>query len=109
MSARHERWSAPHARNMTARGIQISSKIADSAGWLRESHPAASLPMHECIQLLRAMMVEAPGIEPDQRASRISTEIADSASTQLDFDSIEPASFHLDPSFGTRSGDIRAT
>jgi hypothetical protein len=49
---------------MTARGIQISGKVADSVGWLRESHPGASLPMREWIQLLRVIMVEAPGIEP---------------------------------------------
>jgi hypothetical protein len=36
-------------------------------------------------------------------------ETADRASTRLDFDSIEPSSFHLDPRFGTRSRDIRAT
>jgi hypothetical protein len=48
---------------MTARGIQISGKVADSAGWLRESHPGASLPTDEWIQLLRAIIVEAPGIE----------------------------------------------
>jgi hypothetical protein len=53
--------------------------------------------------------VEAPGIEPDQSSSRISTRIADPASTRLDFDSIEPASFHLDRPFGTTSRDIRAT
>jgi hypothetical protein len=94
---------------MTARGIQISGKVADSAGWLRESHPGASLPMHERIQLLRAIIVEAPGIEPDQAISPFSTKIADPASTRLDFDSIEPASFHPDPPFGATSGDIRAT
>ena len=51
------------ARNMTARGIQTSGKVADSSGWLRESHPGASLPMHEWIQIVRAIIVEAPGIE----------------------------------------------
>jgi hypothetical protein len=55
------------------------------------------------------IIVEAPGIEPDQASLRISKKIAHPASTRLDFDSIEPKSFHLDPPVGARSGDRRAT
>lgn len=36
--------------------------------------------------------MEASGIGPGQRPSRISMEIADPASTRLDFDSIAPSS-----------------
>ena len=55
------------------------------------------------------LSVEAPGIEPDQAVEWISLELADPASTRLDFDSIEPSSFHLDLRFGARSSNTRAT
>jgi hypothetical protein len=55
-------------------------------------------------------LVEAPpGIEPDQAISAVSEEIADRASTQLDFHSVEPNSFHPSPRFGAASRNIRAT
>jgi hypothetical protein len=53
--------------------------------------------------------METPGIEPDQALESINVKVGGPVSTRLDFDFIEPSSFHLDASFGTTSGDISAT
>jgi len=100
---------------MTQKYIRTAEAVGEVIGDVFPALPASLLsPLNGLANRLDDpqavdFVVEAPGIEPGQTLEWSSLEIADPASTRLDFDSIEPRSFHLDPRFGARSGDIRAT